>query len=220
MARPPSIDENALLDTARAVFLEKGFSVTTAEIAQRAGVSEGTLFHRFGSKAGLFQAAMTRGVAAPLAELDLPSRIGKGEIEVQVIEIVDRIVQVLIDVVPCAMMAWSNRTEGGLPDILKSPNPPPLRVLRALCGYFDGEIRAGRLRPVDPEILARATMGGAWQYAFMETLGTLHGQLPLPRSMYVRGLADIILHGTMPMSAATPAKPASSSASQPKKNRG
>jgi AcrR family transcriptional regulator len=195
MARPTTIDEKAVLDTARQVFLEKGFSVTTAEIAQRAGVSEGTLFHRFGSKAGLFQAAMTQTVALPLQELDLPGRVGRGEIELQLIEVVDAVIGLLVNVMPCAMLAWSNRVEGGFPEVLRAPNPPPLRVLRALCSYFDAEIQQGRLRPVDPEILARACLGGAMQYVFMETLGALHGQLPLPRPMYVRGLVDVLLHG-------------------------
>jgi AcrR family transcriptional regulator len=198
MARPPSIDENALLETARQVFIEKGFSVTTAEIAQRAGVSEGTLFHRFGSKAGLFQAAMAQCVAEPLAELDLLERVGKGDIEIQLIEVVDGLVGVLMQIFPTIMMSWSNRTDAGFPEALRAPNPPPLRVLRALASYLDAEIRGGRIRSVDPEILARTLLGGAMHYVFIETLGALHGQIPLPRGIYVRGLVDIVLSGARP----------------------
>lgn len=195
MARPPSIDEQALLETARQAFIEKGFSVTTAEIAQRAGVSEGTLFHRFGSKAGLFQAAMAQSMAEPLAALGLEERVGKGDIEQQLFEIVDATVGILMELFPTIMLSWSNRTEGGFPAALRAPNPPPLRVLRALANYFDAEIRQGRIRAVDPEILARTCLGGAMHYVFIETLGALHGQMPLPRPTYVRGLVDIVLTG-------------------------
>src|SRR6187401_1098190 len=56
--RPPSIDSARLLAAAREVFLEHGIRATTLEVAKRAGVSEGVLFHRFKSKEGLFSAAM------------------------------------------------------------------------------------------------------------------------------------------------------------------
>ena len=56
--RPPSIDSERLLTVAREVFLERGIRATTLEVAERAGVSEGVLFHRFKSKEGLFGAAM------------------------------------------------------------------------------------------------------------------------------------------------------------------
>jgi AcrR family transcriptional regulator len=49
----------ALLVTARALFDQNGYqATTTAEISRRAGVSERVLFNHFGSKAGLFDAAV------------------------------------------------------------------------------------------------------------------------------------------------------------------
>src|SRR6478609_5715637 len=56
--RPPTIDSQRLLSVARDVFLERGIRATTLEVAERAGVSEGALFHRFKSKEALFSAAM------------------------------------------------------------------------------------------------------------------------------------------------------------------
>jgi len=45
----------AILATASRLFAEKGYSQsTTAEIAREAGVAEGTLYHHFGSKDGIF----------------------------------------------------------------------------------------------------------------------------------------------------------------------
>jgi AcrR family transcriptional regulator len=45
----------AILATASRLFAEKGYSqTTTAEIAREAGVAEGTLYHHFGSKDGIF----------------------------------------------------------------------------------------------------------------------------------------------------------------------
>jgi AcrR family transcriptional regulator len=57
---------NQILDAAAAVFAEKGFHrATTKEIAETAGVSEGTIYNYFGSKADLLIGIMTR-----LAELE------------------------------------------------------------------------------------------------------------------------------------------------------
>lgn len=45
----------SILATASRLFAEKGYShATTAEIAREAGVAEGTLYHHFGSKDGIF----------------------------------------------------------------------------------------------------------------------------------------------------------------------
>jgi AcrR family transcriptional regulator len=45
----------AILATASRLFAEKGYGqTTTAEIAREAGVAEGTLYHHFGSKDGIF----------------------------------------------------------------------------------------------------------------------------------------------------------------------
>ena len=45
----------AILATASRLFAEKGYSqTTTAEIARESGVAEGTLYHHFGSKDGIF----------------------------------------------------------------------------------------------------------------------------------------------------------------------
>ena len=51
MARPTVIRDEQILDAARIVFLERGVLATTAEVAQRAQVSEGSLFKRFKTKA-------------------------------------------------------------------------------------------------------------------------------------------------------------------------
>ena len=52
------ISKERLLEVAREVFLELGIRATTLEVAMRAGVAEGTIFHRFKSKDELFWAAM------------------------------------------------------------------------------------------------------------------------------------------------------------------
>jgi AcrR family transcriptional regulator len=53
--RAPEEKQELLLSAARELFAEQGFNETsTLQIANCAGVSEGILFHHFGSKRGLF----------------------------------------------------------------------------------------------------------------------------------------------------------------------
>ncbi len=59
---------SALLDAGRELFAERGYAaVSVGEIAVRAGVTTGALYHQFGSKEGLFGAVyadLVRGVWA------------------------------------------------------------------------------------------------------------------------------------------------------------
>ncbi len=74
---------NALLDAARSLFSERGFSaVSTEEIVQAAGVTRGALYHHFKDKLDLFTAVVERveqGIiervaTAALAEADVWER--------------------------------------------------------------------------------------------------------------------------------------------------
>lgn len=58
MPRKKTISDEELLAVACEVFVERGFTASTREIARRAGVSEALLFQRFTTKADLFFAAM------------------------------------------------------------------------------------------------------------------------------------------------------------------
>lgn len=58
-----------LLEAALALFVEKGFAATKAEeVAQRAGVSKGTLYLYYPSKEELFKAVVRQNLSALIAE--------------------------------------------------------------------------------------------------------------------------------------------------------
>ena len=80
MGRHKQISDIEVLAVARDVFREQGHSASTREIAAKAGVSQATLFQRFGDKSALFQAAMTPEpldielIMEPAAQGGLPVR--------------------------------------------------------------------------------------------------------------------------------------------------
>ncbi len=56
--RPDPSKEQAILDAAQALFLEKGYGASVDEIAERAGVVKQTVYSRFRSKEDLFAACV------------------------------------------------------------------------------------------------------------------------------------------------------------------
>lgn len=198
MPRPVSIKDQTLIDAAREVFLQRGFGATTAEVAERAGVSEGTLFKRFHSKAELFQAAMHPQFAQLEWLADIEARVGAGDLREHLAELGTAGVEFFRRLMPLMMMSYANPSPSGLPEVLTQPNPPPLRALRTLAGYFEAEIRLGRLRPVDPEILARIFLGSVLEYVFFELVTQAQHALPLPLPTFLRGLVDLLWRGAGP----------------------
>ncbi len=196
MARPTQITDEQILNAAREVFLERGFQATSAEVARRARVAEGSIFKRFKTKHALFAAAMH--TEEPEWIRGLAQRSGKGDLKQQLTELGLEIVSFFRQLMPIIMMSWSNPGPNGLPDVLSSPNPPPLRAIQKLAAFFESEIRAHRIRKHDAEIVARAFLGGLQNYVFMELILKAQDELPLPAEMHVRGLVNLLWNGLKP----------------------
>lgn len=203
MARPTTIDNDTILEAARAVFLERGFSATTAEVASRAGVSEGTVFKRFRTKEQLFRTAMEKGAMDTALESTLADKVGQGEMKEQFAVVLTGAIEHLRIVVPFVMLSWSN--PGCVGDRMAEPNPPSIRALRLLTSYFEAEMRLGRIRRQDPEIVARSLMAAAWHFAQFECIFKAQELLPLPSESFVRGYVELLWPGLAPV-AGNPAK--------------
>jgi AcrR family transcriptional regulator len=203
MSRPPTIRDEDLLTAARAVFIERGIQATTAEVAQRAGVSEGTLFKRFGSKAALFHACLhVNPEAAPwlrtldAALLESPPR----PVREVLVAAARQVLAFYRLIVPSIMMRWSNPDDAGAaqatPAVEQSgAEPPPLVASRRTTEWFAAEMARGRLRAVPPEVPARVFLGTLFNYAFLEVLQRDHG-LPGPEpEAFIEHLVELILRG-------------------------
>src|SRR5262249_31738057 len=134
MARPAHITEEQILSAAREVFLEKGIQATTAEVARRAGVAEGSIFKRFKTKHQLFVAALHVGDPDWFSFLD--KRAAKGDPKQNLIDLGMEILQFFRTLMPLMMMGWANPAPSGLPEALEGPNPPPLRAIKRMAGFF------------------------------------------------------------------------------------
>lgn len=197
MARPTTIRDETIVEAARQVFLARGIRATTAEVAEKAGVSEGSIFKRFKSKVELFAAAMRaeKNAEPPFVRL-LNELAGKGNVRDNLVLLGSQVVEFFRAITPLMMMSWSNPGSDGLPCMMSESDPMPLRSLRAVAAFFDAEMRAGRLRQQDPQVLARAFLGAVHNFVVFEIL--FHASPQPPADEFVRGLVDLLWFGVEP----------------------
>src|SRR5262249_42056655 len=151
----------------------------TAEVARRAGVAEGSIFKRFATKAELFRAAMQAEFDEPdwlrtlvLAPEEEDPREVLMKVGLQAVSFFRRLM-------PLVMMQWSSGKGYGIPEQLQGPNSPPLRALKILSAFLEREMRAGRMRAHQPEIVARMLLGSIQNYVFFEILMRAQTKMPL-----------------------------------------
>jgi AcrR family transcriptional regulator len=193
MARPIVIANEKILKAAQEVFLREGYRAATSKIAERAGVSEGTLFKRFKSKAELFLAAMDlqegdRSWMDRLASYD-PER---DQARAFLKEAATALLAHLNVMLPKFMAL---KASGLDPEDLKAvfSEPPPLRHLRALTGFFEKTcgLKVGASRRA--KILATAFQGALLHYVMCRHR---FGYIPMDEPEYLEGLLDLYLPDT------------------------
>jgi AcrR family transcriptional regulator len=188
MARPPSISTEQILDAARAVFLAHGLQrASTAEIARRAGVSEGSIFNRFATKDALFRAAMDEAQAPALT---VSRFVGVGDVRKNLVTITVESIHFLGQLLPKIMLRWSARNLACGPQVSSRPR----QVLRALTDFFKQEKAHGRV-DCDPEIVARIFMGAVWNYCFLQTVAADRSMSP---QTFARRLVASLWQGIAP----------------------
>lgn len=96
MGRSKQVTDEAVLEAAKAVFVEHGFGASTREVARRAGISEAVLYQRFKTKVGLFFAAMV----PPPIELAAPTGAGQQNVADDIYDLAASIMRYFRDAMP------------------------------------------------------------------------------------------------------------------------
>lgn len=204
--RPATIDREAVLAVAREVFLEQGIRATTLDVAERAKVSEGSIFHHFKTKDALFREAM-RLDAEDLATLftDAVQSLEGLELREGLEKLATRLLEIGRQAIPLMMMMWSN------PDCGMDTPPAKKTAYRSLIlrliGFFEARKHAGQLRDVDPEVVARTFMGAIHHYTMVRLMVQDSEMMVIPEGMFVRGLVDIVLGGAAAREDGLPSRP-------------
>ena len=196
MARPRQFTDDEILDGARRCFIEHGPGVSTNHIAQEIGVSQATLFKRFGTKQQLMVAALASRPATPVL-----GRLEAGPTDAPLLEQLHglaRDMATMFDrVLPCVMTLWA----AGRNPIDLWPDPeqaPPIRARRALAAFFAEAQAHGRMGGGDPTLLAMVFIGGMKEAAFQRHM--LRDTSPATDSdPYASNLVDTFWHGVQPL---------------------
>ncbi len=162
MARPKRIDDDTLLESARATFLELGASVSTLELARRAGVSEGTLFKRFGTKVRLFQEAMRLpDMSEQPWAIRMLERAGQGDLEAHLRELALGFGRHIDEVLPALQTVHRHGGLSGaeIRELCGEEEPSVLATLKKVEQLFAREMELGRVRRANPATLADMFVG-------------------------------------------------------------
>ena len=198
MARPRTISDDDILQTARDCFFEHGPSVATDVIAERLGVSPQALFKRFNNKHDLMIAAVAPSGGAPWIPLveagpddrPLPQQLG---------EILHELAEFFVDISRrMSVLRWSGMDPKKL--LARYEEAPPLTDIRVLSGWLERAAGLGMIREVD------------FRAAAMMMLTSMHGPAMLTdmlghhptghtREEYVAHMVDMLLQGMVPRTA-------------------
>jgi len=196
MPRPRETSDEALLEAARACFLEHGPGVAMTVVARRAGVSSATLFQRFETKEALLVAAL-----GPPAHVEWIERVESGPddrpLRDQLFEIAEAMAGYFRELSPrLAMLRAAGISRRQVHS--RSHEPPPLRARRALEGWLARAEARGDIRPCDRAALATAliaTMQATPLLDFMVDAKPAPGR----DSRFLQGYLDALWNGLSPV---------------------
>jgi AcrR family transcriptional regulator len=193
MGRPPKISNEAILDAARQVFWDHGMEASTANIAQKAGISEAAIFKRFSTKQDLFMAAI--GIDSHPAWVKI---LEKGQprqdFKVELTEIMHEMLAFYQDMTPRVLMMMAPLA------LLRSKQfvPPPIRDYQLISKFLDHAIALGYVRDCDTRMIAHLIVGTVNHYTISKTLTDKHKLAELPPEMkmneqeFIEGLIENI----------------------------
>jgi AcrR family transcriptional regulator len=164
----PEDTRSKIMQAASKLFSEKGYSgTTTRAIADLAGVNEVTLFRHFGTKEKLAKSIMDQFGGMAIAS-DLETRLS-GDIQKDLTTIGNILMNVMTERNDAMRMAICEARN--FPEFREVVAENPRQLRRMLAQYFERQMKAGKINPGNPEVMAQAFLGMFFSYT------VLHGFL-------------------------------------------
>lgn len=201
MGRNKLVEDADVLAAARALFREVGHAASTRDVAEAAGISQGVLFQRFGTKDELFFRAMTSeapdldALFGPYPPRDgFESLVGIGE----------RLAAYLRDFLPTLLKVLAH--PGADVERLRAWHGelPFVPIVNALTERFRRMKTDGLMEGGDPHASAIAFISAIHSLVFFELMTTDHERKQ--KGVGVRAQVAVLWRGLEPREAAAPAK--------------
>ncbi len=194
-ARPGEILASAL-----ALFAAHGFAATRLEdVADRAGVSKGTIYLYFPTKEALFRAVVRKGLVPNIAAMEDLAATHAGSAASLIREIVGRIFSLIesdLAAIPRLVLTES----GNFPNLARFyADEVAARGRRLIAGVISRGIERGEFRPLDvpsavPLVAAPIILLLLWQSSFARHGAAPPGLMLDPRAILETHL-DVLLRG-------------------------
>ena len=167
MARPRQITDEEILDAVRSCVFEQGPRVSTVFIAERLGVSQATLFKRFGDKSNLILRALVPDARPAFLDLVESGPAVESAVRAELVEIGTAALAHFRVVMPRIMAL---RQAGYEPQVLMAQFdvPPPVLVLSGLSAWLERANQKGWLVCKDSSSMAMAFMGSLHVRVFFD----------------------------------------------------
>ncbi|MDG1894394.1 MAG: TetR/AcrR family transcriptional regulator [Fuerstiella sp.] len=195
MARPRTISDEQILQTARDCFLQHGPSVATDVIADQLGVSPQALFKRFHSKQDLMLAAIAPSGKAPWIPL-VEAGPNDRSLDEQLTEILQELADFFVDISRrMSVLRWSGIDPKDL--LARYDEAPPLVDIRVLSGWLRRAADRGLIRDIDFRATAMLMLTSMHGPAM---LTDMLGKHPTGHTQgeYVSYMVDVLLQGLRP----------------------
>jgi AcrR family transcriptional regulator len=190
--------ERQIIEAARDVFIAKGFAAaTTAEIARRAGVAEGTIYNYFPSKRELFIAVIKDIIITPPL-LDIIEKMTRDDVAANFQTLLLNRLE-LIEQRPVAQMPSL------MSEVLRDPELKALwreSFLQPFLEQLDTMYRfmqaSGRFRRIEPKVIVRVIAGLVLGFVLLNIMESGASPLDrLPRDKVAAEMSRFICYGLL-----------------------
>ncbi|PIE07646.1 MAG: TetR family transcriptional regulator [Rhodobacterales bacterium] len=189
-----------VLDAALTLFVNQGYASTSvAQIASAAGISKGAVYLYFPSKQAILEGLVRRAIT-PIADRTLARAAQiRGDPRATLRVIVTGIVTGLADPRVYAVPKVVIREAVVAPEIAAMYRDAVLdRVMPAGAALIRQSIKAGQLRPVDPELTLRSVMGPIVLHLLLAEVFDIRPDRGLALEALAENHLDILFNGLFP----------------------
>lgn len=202
--RRPDERPQQILEAAFHVFGKRGLHrATLDDVARAAGITKGTIYLYFPSKAGLFAAMLKDRITAVIPTVDAPDGAAAPSLEGRLAAVGRDLYRFFSSPGYLSMFRTVVSEAAQFPEVAAEVyREGVLTANRRLAAVIEAGVRTGACRSADPMIAARAFVGMFLVFAISQRLLGGERIYPIPDEAVVETVTDIYLNGLLTAPAA------------------